>query len=321
MKRWHELHGNDDVYKPFNDAVKAAQDQMDEIAKWQAEQGTDEINSELLNKKLQAAMGKVPEFNNSLPEMPEMSNEVDTSAAMAQMDASGAADNPMSQGFNNIEMGENNIGTLPVTEKGIEGPLAKVLMENSDKLTEGNMGWNPNDPRWGGDVSKWASSRAHGIVAEKYPNISGLDKNIPENTKFEVDFSNPADIQLDPDGKLEPMWESLKSVESVNAITETASPGEIAQQVNDNMHKLLASMGDEIMKSSNIASTPMSVFEGSTNDAGIVGKVHSILENAKRVLPDGAGNFQENETVSKYTMRIMKEATRKGEVENIFGKL
>ena len=161
------------------------------------------VNEEILRKQVEDAFTQY-KLTGEIPTMPEMSDSVDVvdmHAAMDQMTHSAEVDNPLSQGFNHIEVGADSIGTL-IVDKGnsIEGALIKFLRDNSDKLTEGGMGWNSDDPRWGGDVSKWAGARAHGLAEEFAKTHQGIDLDMVQpGIELKLDLSNPADIKLNVD--------------------------------------------------------------------------------------------------------------------------
>jgi len=97
--------------------------------------------------------------------------------------------------FNGIEVNDLSRGNIAIIEgKGIKDSVASLLAQNSEKLTEGKMGWDPNKYK---SVEEWANKRAIGIVAElkeKYPEYD-FDK-VSVDSKIEVDLSNKADIKV-----------------------------------------------------------------------------------------------------------------------------
>jgi hypothetical protein len=103
--------------------------------------------------------------------------------------------------------------------------------------------------------------------------------------------------------------------------TKEANVRILATQIGENMTKFVNNMGSEIMNSPNIANAPMELFKEASDDEGLVGKIYNIFEKAGKELGGSVGNIQENETVSKYINRIMKEAVKQGKVEDVFGKL
>lgn len=124
---------------------------------------------------------------------------VDTNTAEAQSDASQLADNPEQGGWNGegsgVSIDQNGIGTLEVNKGGsIEGSLIAFFKANSDRLTAGGMGWDPDKFK---DVNEWAGKRAHGLVEEYMKAHPGIDMNtVQPGTTFEIDLNNTADIRI-----------------------------------------------------------------------------------------------------------------------------
>ncbi len=201
MDQWQVEHssGNVDVYKSFENAVKAAEDQKAEFVLWQEAHAGSNVNMELLEKGLKEAMGSY-EINVNIPEMPESVDAVDMNAAMEQMDNSAEMDNPMSQGFSGIEMGENDKGVLEIVKgDSVKSRLAEFLKDNSTRLTEGGMGWDPQDSRWE-NVEEWANDRAVGLAAEIAKANPGVDIGFVESgTKLNLDLSDRGDVKVDID--------------------------------------------------------------------------------------------------------------------------
>jgi hypothetical protein len=144
--------------------------------------------------------------------------------AMKQSDASQLADNPEKSGWDargahipesgdiaefsgedhvetatgnlsGIEMDASGIGTLSIEKGGsLEGSLIAFFTANSDRLTSGGMGWDPEKFK---DVNEWAGKRAHGLVVEYMESHPGIDMDtVQPGTTFEIDLNNTADIRI-----------------------------------------------------------------------------------------------------------------------------
>ncbi|MGW8184593.1 MAG: hypothetical protein ACWGHO_00600 [Candidatus Moraniibacteriota bacterium] len=104
---------------------------------------------------------------------------------------------PESEKFEGMELDKYGRGSVKVIENlGIKDSVAKFLVDNSEKLTEGNMGWDPNSNAYT-SVEEWADKRAIGIVGElksQFPNYD-FDK-VSTETIITLDMSDKADIKI-----------------------------------------------------------------------------------------------------------------------------
>lgn len=126
-------------------------------------------------------------------------------------------------GFSGINLDEVGRGEIDVIKgRGIKDSLANILAKNSQNLTDGKMGWNPEKYK---SVEEWANRRAVGIVAElkeKYPNYN-FDK-VSEGTKLSVDFSNRSDIKIvgfDDPKHLGGSQSTIRDLENIKASSPT----------------------------------------------------------------------------------------------------
>jgi len=221
MRDWEKMSGGVNKYGITAQQLQNARelptsdrDKMEEylikLAKSHTDESTGDVNKELLRREVDKAFGQY-QLTGKIPEMPKMDTDISSSdtgfesyadndalnsQAEAQSVASESVDNPLSEGFNNIELDANNIGHLTV-EKGssLEGTLMKFLEANHDKLTEGGMGWDPDKYK---DVHEWAGKRAHGLMKEFAQTHKGIDLDrVQPGTELNLDLSNPADIKVD----------------------------------------------------------------------------------------------------------------------------
>ena len=97
--------------------------------------------------------------------------------------------------FSGIDMDENGIGELKVNKgESIEGALIAFFAQNSEKLTEGGMGWDPDKFK---DVNEWAGKRARGLVAEYMKAHPGIDMDtVQPGTTFDINLKDLADIRI-----------------------------------------------------------------------------------------------------------------------------
>jgi len=293
------------------------------------------VNEELLKQQAQEAFAQY-NLTGEVPEMPGVTETVeggvDVDVAMEQSDVSGVADNPLTQGFNDIKMNADNIGTLPVKGSGIEGALAKFLIDNKDKLTEGNMGWNPEEYE---KVSDWAGARAHIIFEEiKQPDID-YDK-VPSGTTLNLNLSNPADIKLDkidfnggkhiiPEGvKVEnPLAMGISGeVSHFEGMTES----EVLKELGGNREfkVAVAEQMKETFGASDIANTLRNVapsdmnFYLSEENIGVEKDTVVGLRDRAIAAFGESGNPRPGARVDEYFIRIFAKAVHEGKVKEVF---
>ncbi|KKP65141.1 MAG: hypothetical protein UR60_C0008G0013 [Candidatus Moranbacteria bacterium GW2011_GWF2_34_56] len=95
--------------------------------------------------------------------------------------------------YNGIVLNESGEGNIYVQEgSSMKDTVAKLLIQNHEKLTEGKMGW---DPVKYSSVEEWADKRAIGIVGEFTGGSHDFDK-ISIDSKIDINLSNPADIRI-----------------------------------------------------------------------------------------------------------------------------
>ncbi len=270
MAAWQAEHGANSVYEPFEEAVKAAEQQKAELAQWQEARG------------------------NAIDIDAQTAIDQKDNVAMEQSVKSGAADNPLSQGFNYIEMNADNVGTL-VVEKGssIEGTLIKFLETNSEKLTEGGMGWDPEDARWGGDVEKWAGARAHGLAQEFAKAHPGIDLDtVQPNTALNLDLSNPADVRVDID------FEGGPRIIPEGGKVEIATSGDNVEIPVQNTETPLAQA--EIDTSASVEQATV-VEEGTTKSTWVNPDTGREFTPAGEVVPEQVPSLAEVDVITELT--------------------
>lgn len=121
--------------------------------------------------------------------------DIDTKGLANFLESEKISEDIKTENFEGVELNEASQAEIAVIAKtGIKDSLAKLLIDNHDKLTEGKMGWNPDKYA---SIEEWADKRAIGIVGElknQYPDYN-FDK-VSTETRFLVDLSNKADIKI-----------------------------------------------------------------------------------------------------------------------------
>lgn len=181
-----DVHSNVNI-PPSNVGVVEAKSSMDTIVEREKEIARTLNEMKSLHKPdvlKQLSVDSKPENNIS------QGAEKETSSVGAQEASQGGN---VEHEYNGIVLNESGEGDVYVKEgSSMKDTVAKLLIQNHEKLTEGKMGWNPDKYP---SVEEWANKRAIGIVGEFTGGSHDYDK-ISVDSKITIDLNNPADIKI-----------------------------------------------------------------------------------------------------------------------------
>ncbi|PID52196.1 MAG: hypothetical protein CR972_02830 [Candidatus Moraniibacteriota bacterium] len=236
-----------------------------------------------------------------------------------------------------ITIDANGIGTLEIGKGGsIEGALITFFTENSDKLTEGGMGWNPDKF---GSVEEWAGKRAHGLVEEYAKIHPSVDLNVVQpGTTFDINLNNLGDIRIEeiefeegprivPEGEKvelsgasESSIEKSDSVNEISALTQLEELDALRNLATDSQFvPTTAAQAREIFGQSlqDIKSEQISDLMNNS-DVKQQEALQAFIVRATDQLGEDVATPKSNATLGSYLTRMYVQAQHAGKIEEIF---